>query len=378
MQLPVPQQHASQCKICQGRAELFDVVDFNKICSETLPYAFGLRGEPVYYFQCLDCGFIFTRHCDTWSNSDFAERIYNSDYNRVDGEYLDIRPRREASRLASTFPRIGQLLMLDFGSGNGALSRHLAKLGVSSVTNYDPFSSPLRPAGWFDVATAFEVFEHAPDPIATVRDVLSFMKDDCAILFTTLTQPKNICEVRGGHWYIAPRNGHISIYGDRSLAKLAKLFDLQFASDGKYHAFFRGIPPIRLNASPTFFVDLLAPLSTIAKGWSVIEDSHRWTSESSVNWDFTLPYDAKVVFTVPFHSEIRPAFASECYVFCSDRWATLEKARGLQKYELSATLDLPKGGHVVTLRTPEPLRPSDLHGSADKRRLGLFVRMDTD
>lgn len=39
------------CKVCGGGTELFDVVDFNKTCSEE-PYPNGLKGIPIYYFKC--------------------------------------------------------------------------------------------------------------------------------------------------------------------------------------------------------------------------------------------------------------------------------------------------------------------------------------
>jgi hypothetical protein len=366
----------SRCKICLGAAELFDVVDFNKFCNHQ-PYNFGLSGQPVYYLRCLECGFIFTRHCDNWSKETFAERIYNADYIKVDGEYADTRPKREAARFVASVPNAANLSVLDFGSGTGVFSRHAASLGVANIASYDPFSTPTKPAGEFDVATAIEVLEHTPDPLNTVSEILSFMKDDCVILFTTLLQPNDICEVRAKHWYIGPRNGHISIYNGRSLSRLGSRLGLSFTIDEPYLAFSRGATPIRLKAKPLICVDLLAPLTPSAKGWNAIENGHRWTSSEAITWKISISHEARVLFVIPIKSEVRTSFANECRLECESSSVEFTRSISQHGYELSAAIDLPEGDHLATLHTPVPLSPRYLRGAPDERPLGLLVRCQT-
>ena len=365
----------SRCKVCGGGAELFDVVDFNKFCGSN-PYFFGLSGEAVYYLRCLECGFIFTTHFDDWSKEQFEERIYNSDYFKIDGEYLEIRPKREAERFVKSVPDAAHLSILDFGSGTGGFSKHAATHGFTNISNYDPFSTPERPKGHFDLATAFEVLEHTPTPLRTFADIFAFLKHDCAVLFTTMFQPPDISEVRAKHWYIGPRNGHVSIYNRRSLCRLADLLGVRFTMDERYHVLSRGNPPIRLNSDPALLIDLRAPTAVQSKGWSGLERRYRWTTESSICWEIFVPHDATVIFTIPFVSEAAPSFSERCRLDCANTSKPMTKSAGQYDFELTAHLRVPKGKHTVTLTTPDPVRPLDLGTSLDSRHLGLFVRCE--
>ena len=74
------------------------------------------------------------------------------------------------------------------------------------------FSLPTRPTGRFDVITCIEVIEHAPSPQFILADMRSLLADDGCILIGESLQPPDIDTVRCGWWYVAPRNGHASIY----------------------------------------------------------------------------------------------------------------------------------------------------------------------
>ncbi len=231
----------SACKVCAGPASRFDVVDFNKHCAETNAYQFGLAGVPVYYSRCGDCGFIFTRHFDDWDTARFARDIYNQDYVKVDPEYASARPLRAAEHFAAVFPEARDLSILDYGAGSGIFARRLDELGFARVENFDPYSNPARPSSTFDVITCVEVMEHAPDPHATLRDMQSFAHEKTRIVFTTLMQPDDIESVRAAWWYIAPRNGHVSIHSARSLDALAAAHGLHFSRGEAFHVFARDV-----------------------------------------------------------------------------------------------------------------------------------------
>ena len=79
--------------------------------------------------------------------------------------------------------------------------------------------------------------EHAPDPHATMRDMLTFAHAHTRIVFTTPTQPDDIELRRAAWWYIAPRNGHVSIHSERSLDALAAAHGLYFLKGDAFHIF---------------------------------------------------------------------------------------------------------------------------------------------
>ena len=235
---PVPQTTA--CKCCQAPADIAGVVDFSRCGADLIAHVMATGrpvypdslitvkadpylGWPIYFYRCRACGFTFTRAFDAWDQEMFARHIYNDDYVRHDPEYRT----RHLEYAQLLVPRIGavrqQIRILDYGSGLGLLEQELKRQGFCEVESYDPFSSPQRPSGQFDLIICIEVFEHAPEPIALMDDIRSFLKADSgALFFSTLCCPQSVIDAGIGQWwYCAPRNGHISFYTPECLELLA-------------------------------------------------------------------------------------------------------------------------------------------------------------
>ncbi len=243
---------ATTCKCCPQTAHLTGVVDFSRCGRDWMagrkvePYV----GWPVYYYHCAHCGFVFTRAFDHWTAEDFARHVYNDDYVAHDPDYLDARPRANAQYIADTFAADrGNTTVLDYGSGAGFLGGFLGEAGFPAVISYDPFSSPRRPEGKFNMITCFEVFEHTPDPHGLVRDIASYLADDGAIFFSTLIcGAETIEQGLANWWYCSPRNGHISFYGRETLMLLAREAGLNYGwFDEWKHIFYRDRKPAWLK-----------------------------------------------------------------------------------------------------------------------------------
>ena len=319
-----------RCKACGGNAEFFDVVDFNKCCAETEVYAFGASGIPVQYFRCVACGFIFTPFFDGWTPAEFARFIYNDDYILVDGEYAGIRPAREAASMAQRLSGVGALRILDYGSGSGAFADALRALGREGVESYDPFSNPTRPNGRFDLVTCFEVLEHTTSPQATLADIASLLDPAGCVIFGTGIQPRNIGEVRANWWYVAPRNGHASIYTLNALALAGQGTGLTLHAGSGGTAFAGSTPSViscRLLDSiglPFQIFELTAPdkgeplTSEQRMSWYSVEgigaEAYRWTREPNIVWRLRsdLLQPGQLTFRIPVQNEIQPGFAEAC------------------------------------------------------------------
>jgi 2-polyprenyl-6-hydroxyphenyl methylase/3-demethylubiquinone-9 3-methyltransferase len=375
------------CKICACAAPFFDVVDFNKVCSEDL-YPFGLSGQPVHYFRCDGCGFLFTRFFDDWTPEQFAEFVYNDDYIKVDGEYADIRPAREAVSMAQRLAAFTHLNMLDYGSGSGRFAAHLRGHGFENIASYDPFSSPARPDGTFDVITCFEVLEHSPAPERTLADIASLLAPGGCIIFSTAVQPANIPEIRANWWYVAPRNGHASIYTLAALARAGRDAGLVLHAGpggtafGGEDASAESRRILATFGAPSKFFQLSAPpgdapLLERQKGsWHGVEGAgtatFRWTAAPEITWRLqSEPIGpGQVTITIQVQNEIQPGFASLCQLQIGEMRLPLNgNARGLSvSFELKGEVDA-----VVTLATPPVLRPCDLRAVTDARFLGLAI-----
>jgi hypothetical protein len=212
---PVPR--LTHCKVCHAEAQLYGVADFHKSCEEQHGRFLPLSGVPVYYHRCDRCGLLFTCAFDRWEKGDYLRYIYNDDYVAVDPDYMDTRPVNNAGLVMDFIKKKPTLKCLDYGGGNGRLAARLRERGIDGHS-WDPMGEDgeVTPAGRFDVVTAFEVMEHTPEPLATVQQALGLLEDGGVLLFSTLiidqVKPRAM-----DHWYIAPRNGHVTVYTSASL-----------------------------------------------------------------------------------------------------------------------------------------------------------------
>lgn len=237
-----------RCSVCGGATSLLDSVDFNKSCEEVRGTFLPPSGHLIAYVRCGDCGFCFAPEICGWSLAEFERRIYNDEYVRVDPDCVDARPRANARNLIAMFGDAGpELRHLDYGGGNGLTSGLLREAGWQSAS-HDVFFDrgvDLRDFGRFDLVTAFEVFEHVPDPRRLVAEILGLLDTDGVVVFSTLLSDGALAAGRKlDWWYASPRNGHISLYTRESLARLAAAHGVNFGSFSTgLHALWRQVPP---------------------------------------------------------------------------------------------------------------------------------------
>jgi 2-polyprenyl-6-hydroxyphenyl methylase/3-demethylubiquinone-9 3-methyltransferase len=227
------------CKCCGGVTCFFAGYDFSRTCEDQKGAVFARSGIDVPYYRCKSCGFVFTTYFDRWSKEAFAERIYNSEYILADPDFAAARPKYIAELLDGLLATVPpDVKILDYGGGEGKLIQELRLRGFENGESYDPFfSSGTRPDGLFELITAFEVAEHTAEPILLFQDALSFLAKDGVLLFTTALQSR---KPDRDWWYIAPRNGHISIHSYASLQRLAAAVGATCLSlDDSLHMFYR-------------------------------------------------------------------------------------------------------------------------------------------
>jgi Methyltransferase domain len=223
---------AAACKVCGETAEPFDVVDFQKSCDRSL-YPQGLAVVPVIYRRCRNCHFIFTDFFDEFTAQQWRAHVYNAAYAQVDPEYDRVRPRGNAREIVSFLSgRVRETVGLDYGGGNGMTAALLRENGCA-FDSYDPYgSTALTPsfAGRYNFCSAFEVFEHSPDPAAALRQILEKAAPGELTIYIGTGIHDGIVtdQTRLSWWYVAPRNGHVSIYSRRSLQILADRFGLTY------------------------------------------------------------------------------------------------------------------------------------------------------
>ncbi len=217
--MTAPQSALTWCQCCGGKVKQFARLDSNRSCEDGVRPVFPPSGKTLCYLRCIGCGFIFTTDLNALSDAEMAVIIYNADYVRVDPDLLEARPRFLSGRIAENLQAVSvHPRGLDYGGGNGLFATLMRERGFD-ITCYDPyFSDATIPSSQFDLVTAFEVMEHSRDPRGTLSAMLELLAEQGAILFTTTLQPR---AVTPDWWYIAPRNGHVSLFTETSLIALA-------------------------------------------------------------------------------------------------------------------------------------------------------------
>lgn len=166
------------------------------------------------YYRCGECGSCFLEDMKKWTSADYAEKIYNKDYGKVDVEYDGTRIRKNIDRIKDLLRRVGApKRVLDYGGGNGLLADLLAESGYESYC-FDPFNRCDEVSGKFGAVTAIEVLEHEIDS-EKIFGMVSDWLNPGGFFFAT-TEPvdgKNVSD-----WFYAnPRAGHALLYSRRGL-----------------------------------------------------------------------------------------------------------------------------------------------------------------
>lgn len=213
-----------------------------KICNNNSSYLFNKKVLTKYeagYWQCNYCKFVFV-HDPTWLSEAYSDAITKLDIGMLQRNI--ILHNRLSTILKKWFSPNSKYL--DYAGGYGIFTRLMRDRGFNFY-HFDEFcqnifanfftlkdSNVLKPA-LFSATTAFEVFEHFSEPVSELAKILEYSS---TIFFTTEIVQSTIFEK---WWYLTPETGqHISFYSIDSLKYLGKLYNLNFATDGKnFHLF---------------------------------------------------------------------------------------------------------------------------------------------
>lgn len=211
-----------KCKICQKTAE--------SIFNATI-----LAEFKTDYFRCPNCEAVQTNE-PTWLNRAYSDAITSQDTGLVSRNIA-------CGRLAlwvinRCFDKHKQFL--DYAGGYGILVRLMRDSGLNFFW-YDKYCKnlfaqgygvlkPVKESGAYELLTAFEVFEHLPNPMPEIESM--FQSAD-SILFSTTLIPKN--KKIDATWnYLGLEHGqHVFFYSEKTLESIAKKFHKNLYSDGK-------------------------------------------------------------------------------------------------------------------------------------------------
>ncbi|MEE7479145.1 class I SAM-dependent methyltransferase [Methylobacterium hispanicum] len=269
-----------RCRVCDGPAET------RHAAREMM---FGRR-DPFTYRECSACGCLQIETVPENLADYYGEDYYS--FGDLDAEFADPALRGaygERVRALLTLPEAEALAVshadmrrpllslrrldlarrpriLDVGCGSGRLLYQLRLAGWDAVEGVDPFlpqdvvyANGLEvrraeigaAAGPYDVIMLHHVFEHLPDPLATLRAVRGRLAPGGLCLLRLPLADSEACETYGVDWVQLDAPRHLFLHTKASLERLAERsgfriaevaydsYDLQFWGSEQYR---RDIP----------------------------------------------------------------------------------------------------------------------------------------
>lgn len=220
-----------KCRICEGKSD--------HVFTETL-----LNKHQVKFYHCQHCHFLQTEE-PYWLDEAYSQAITLQDTGLVQRN-LELA-KKTSLVLFYLFDK--KKKFLDYAGGYGIFVRLMRDVGFDFYLE-DKFCENLVARGFngkeekYELITSFESFEHFPDPISEIKELL---KKSNNILFTTELMPDGKLP-KNDWWYYSKTSGqHISFYSQKTLKFIAKKFGLKFYTNGFLHLLCKNEPELKTS-----------------------------------------------------------------------------------------------------------------------------------
>ncbi|MEH2118566.1 glycosyltransferase [Nostoc sp.] len=204
-----------KCKICESNSRFF-------------AQSILLSKYTVDYFQCPNCSFVQTEE-PYWLAEAYYDAIAKSDVGLV---FRNHYCSQKASQIIfNLFDHKAQFL--DYGGGYGLFVSIMRELGFDFYwfdqfcNNFFAKGFEIKKNNYYELVTAFEVFEHFINPIEEIENILRFSRN---ILFSTEILPTDNPKPNEWWYYVPSEGQHVSIYTVNSLLIIAEKYNLNFYS----------------------------------------------------------------------------------------------------------------------------------------------------
>lgn len=240
----------------------------SKITGGATTYIFTARILAKYdvkYYRCNETGFIQTEE-PYWLDEAYSSAIVSLDVGIADRNEKMVA---DTQKILLKYFR-DKNKFLDFGGGYGQFVRMMRDRGFNFYL-FDEYAENLYARFFsltaeefaknrFDLITAFEVFEHMTDPVATFER-LSRSAD--SILFSTELCPDQTFTSPDDWWYFVPEIGqHIAFHTKASLEKIGNKFGYTlYTNNANLHLLTRK----KLEKDPFAYLKIFKPFESTAR-----------------------------------------------------------------------------------------------------------------
>lgn len=210
-----------------------------KICSHKTEKIFTFKILTKYnisYYRCDNCLFIQTEE-PYWLEEAYGLGAISALDVGIISRNTSLAKKTDEI-LDKLFLEFDDFIGIDYGGGQGIFVRMMRDIGYNFYRQ-DLYAENLY-AKYFDITdlpkdthftvlTAFEVFEHLPNPIEEIKKMFEYAD---ILLFSTELQPSKEVSELEKWWYIVPETGqHVSLFNKTTLEKIAEMLDINLYTD---------------------------------------------------------------------------------------------------------------------------------------------------
>ncbi|GAB4038028.1 class I SAM-dependent methyltransferase [Spirosoma gilvum] len=206
-----------------------------RVCESETSFLFRttvLNKYSVAYYECPTCDFVQTE-TPYWLEEAYSHAFTSTDTGTLQRSL--ILGKSAATLAFFAFDRNARFI--DYAGGYGTLARYMRDIGFDYYTT-DLYATNFMARGFdaqpgrYEMATAFECFEHFEQPAQELEKILAYSD---SIFFTTQPCPKPAPAI-SNWWYYSPHHGqHIALYRPKTLEYLGKQYGLHYYNLLNYH-----------------------------------------------------------------------------------------------------------------------------------------------
>ncbi len=196
---------------------------------------FTTVSDRILYHRCRNCSYISRDEAHRLSADDEKKRYQLHNNSPDNPGYVEWINRFLDFIFKSPLP--GGRLILDFGSGpEPVMAGMMENLGYRVFTE-DPFFSPEKPGGCFQLITSLEVFEHLQNPYETLVHLASRLTENGRLCISTEFIPDDMG--RFEYWRYRSDETHIGLFTADGLIKAGEKagFEMEDCDGTRYISF---------------------------------------------------------------------------------------------------------------------------------------------
>lgn len=197
-------ENTSRCRLC-----------------ENVSFRFGSDALERELLRCSKCEYVYVPKNYFLKQDEERERYMRHKNSPDDPDYVAFL-RRLLDPL-ETFLKHGDLV-LDYGSGPGAVLRDLLERKGFNVFIYDPHFSVAFPDGMYNAITSTEVFEHFQNPQKELETIISHLERGG--LLGVMTERYNK-RTTFASWHYTKDPTHVGFFSDVTFAWIEKKYGLE-------------------------------------------------------------------------------------------------------------------------------------------------------